>query len=154
MRDLPSVPLIQTLHPRVRAVFQGFIEAAEAGLNRTIRIVSAYRTIAAQQALWNQGRTTPGDIVTWAPPGSSYHNYGLAIDVCPLVTGTGHLDEEFDFHALLPDAAAAGLTAGLNFPAGMTDPDHFEDKLGYNWRTLLHLYTTGDFIPGTTFVNI
>ena len=36
-----------------------------------------------QAALYAQGRTAPGRIVTNARPGYSYHNFGLAIDVVP-----------------------------------------------------------------------
>jgi peptidoglycan LD-endopeptidase CwlK len=38
------------------------------------------RTNQQQAALYAQGRTAPGNIVTNAPPGSSAHNYGLAVD--------------------------------------------------------------------------
>lgn len=41
------------------------------------------RSMATQAALYAQGRTAPGRIVTNARPGYSYHNFGLAIDVVP-----------------------------------------------------------------------
>lgn len=40
-----------------------------------------FRTVAEQNALYAQGRTQPGNIVTRTPGGSSWHNYGLAVDV-------------------------------------------------------------------------
>ena len=48
---------------------------------------SGMRTWEEQQKLYNQGRTAESKakgekIVTNAKPGSSYHNYGLAIDFC------------------------------------------------------------------------
>ncbi|MBM7678367.1 M15 family metallopeptidase [Gracilibacillus alcaliphilus] len=45
-----------------------------------VQISSGYRSNAEQQKLFNQGRTTPGNIVTNARPGQSMHNYGLAVD--------------------------------------------------------------------------
>lgn len=36
-----------------------------------------------QQAIYEQGRTAPGKVVTNAKPGDSFHNYGLAFDVVP-----------------------------------------------------------------------
>lgn len=51
------------------------------------------RTAAEQAALYAQGRTTPGAIVTNAPPGRSAHEHGLAVDVCILVGG----HEEWDY---------------------------------------------------------
>lgn len=40
-----------------------------------------YRTVAQQDALYAQGRTQPGDRVTGARGGQSWHNYGLGADV-------------------------------------------------------------------------
>lgn len=41
---------------------------------------SGTRTMAEQAALYFQGRTAPGKIVTNARPGMSLHNYGIAVD--------------------------------------------------------------------------
>lgn len=52
-----------------------------------LRVAQATRTIAQQNALYAQGRTAPGRIVTNAKGGESYHNYGLAIDVIEIKNG-------------------------------------------------------------------
>lgn len=52
-----------------------------------LRVVSGYRDSKKQQKLYNKGRTTKGHIVTNAPPGLSYHNYGWAVDVCEFKNG-------------------------------------------------------------------
>jgi peptidoglycan L-alanyl-D-glutamate endopeptidase CwlK len=39
-----------------------------------------FATYLEQRKLWTQGRTVEGAIVTWAKPGESAHNFGLAID--------------------------------------------------------------------------
>lgn len=39
------------------------------------------RTFKQQDALWAQGRTLPGKIVTKAKGGESFHNFGLAVDM-------------------------------------------------------------------------
>ena len=49
-----------------------------------IRVTQGLRTMAEQEALYAQGRTTAGAIVTNASAGSSWHNFGLAVDVVPL----------------------------------------------------------------------
>ena len=49
-------------------------------LGRPIRIVEGYRTIERQNELYAQGRTKPGQIVTNARGGESFHNYGCAVD--------------------------------------------------------------------------
>jgi len=48
------------------------------------------RTFAEQDALYAQGRTKPGAIVTKAKGGQSYHNYGLAVDIVLLVDKDGN----------------------------------------------------------------
>lgn len=66
-------------HPRVKALAVELIKRAyHEGIN--IRITHGYRSHAEQQKLFDQGRTTPGNIVTNARPGQSIHNFGLAID--------------------------------------------------------------------------
>ncbi|ETT55410.1 peptidase m15b and m15c dd-carboxypeptidase vany/endolysin [Paenibacillus sp. FSL R7-269] len=50
-----------------------------------IVINQGLRTIVEQDALYAQGRTKPGQIVTNAKGGTSYHNYGLAVDFALLL---------------------------------------------------------------------
>lgn len=74
------------------------IATLEAGFQRRVRqwldemvqtgirplIYCGLRTFEEQTALYAQGRTKPGRIVTKAKPGESYHNYGLAFDWVPV----------------------------------------------------------------------
>lgn len=74
-----SAKRIAVLHPIVAAKAEQVVRKAYAeGI--CIIIVQGLRTMAEQAALYAQGRTTPGAIVTNAKAGSSYHNYGLAFD--------------------------------------------------------------------------
>jgi len=50
-------------------------------------VTSTYRDNASQEALYAQGRTKPGKIVTNARAGQSFHNYRCAFDVVPLRHG-------------------------------------------------------------------
>ena len=52
--------------------------AAE-GLN--FKVTSGTRTMAEQAALYAQGRTAAGAVVTKARPGYSWHNFGVAYDL-------------------------------------------------------------------------
>jgi peptidoglycan L-alanyl-D-glutamate endopeptidase CwlK len=45
-------------------------------------VISGFRTYAEQMALWTQGRTAPGKIVTNATGGQSAHQFGIAADLC------------------------------------------------------------------------
>lgn len=58
---------------------------AEQGID--LLITSTYRDHEAQNALYAQGRTTKGHIVTNAKGGQSYHNWRCAFDVVPLRNG-------------------------------------------------------------------
>ena len=52
-----------------------------------ILVTCTLRTMDEQAKLYAQGRTSPGPIVTNAKAGQSAHNYGLAMDVVPIVNG-------------------------------------------------------------------
>lgn len=49
-----------------------------------IRVTQGLRTMEEQDALYAKGRTASGAIVTNAKAGTSWHNFGLAVDVAPL----------------------------------------------------------------------
>lgn len=77
---------LEDLHPVVATKARMHIALCDAeGID--IIVTSTLRTMAEQAELYAQGRTKPGRIVTKAPPGRSYHNYGLAYDVVPLRNG-------------------------------------------------------------------
>jgi peptidoglycan L-alanyl-D-glutamate endopeptidase CwlK len=78
--DSRSEENIKTLHQEVQPLAAKLIESALAqGINA--KIIGGSRTYAEQDALYAQGRTTPGKIVTQAKGGQSWHNFGLAFDV-------------------------------------------------------------------------
>jgi len=47
-----------------------------------MKVSSSYRSFSDQDDLYEQGRTTPGNIVTNARGGYSWHNYKVAVDCC------------------------------------------------------------------------
>jgi len=55
--------------------------------NIDIIITSTYRDLESQAALYAQGRTKRGDIVTDAKPGQSFHNFRVAFDFAPVLNG-------------------------------------------------------------------
>lgn len=68
------------------------------------------RTDDEQQTLYNQGRTTPGAVITDAGPGQSAHNFGLAVDFQPV----GADDEEAAWNekaSIVSDWNASPLSA-------------------------------------------
>lgn len=72
---------ITLCHPRLQILSSNLISECKAqGL--IIKIGETLRTVAEQDALYAQGRTEPGNIVTNAPgySYSSYHQWGTAFD--------------------------------------------------------------------------
>ena len=77
---------LDDLIPPAKQRVLSFIEAAKAK-NIDLLVTSTYRDKESQAALFAQGRTLPGKVVTNARPGESYHNWRCAVDVVPLVNG-------------------------------------------------------------------
>jgi peptidoglycan LD-endopeptidase CwlK len=150
MKDEVSRIRVKALHPKFIPSAISFINDVESLTGYTWRIVQGFRSFEEQAVLYAQGRTKPGPIVTYSPPGTSYHNYGLAIDIAPIINKV--IDWHYDYRKLRKLSNKYGFQMGLDFPH--PDYDHFENKFGHNWRDLLHKYTIKDFIPGTHLVNI
>lgn len=151
------------LHPKARGIFRAFIEEVEAMNGDTcLRIMQGFRTFEEQRALYRQGRSTPGPVVTNANAGMSYHNYGLAIDLVemdgsPSVAGrTGVSNEvcdwKFDMSTLQAIATRHGLTWGGTFKS-IKDRPHFEVTFGLSVGELLKRYNAGK-IDGGGYVII
>jgi len=82
---------LDELLPQVKIKVEKFIEACkDNGID--LLVTSTYRDNESQQAIYDQGRTTPGKIVTNAKPGESFHNYRCAVDVVPLLNGKPNWD--------------------------------------------------------------
>jgi len=91
---------IRQLHPALAFSLREIIaRLADRGL--VTEIVQGLRTFAEQDALYAQGRTKPGQIVTQARGGESNHNYGLAADLCPFVNGKPNWDAPLDVWATI-----------------------------------------------------
>lgn len=80
--DAISEQRLKDLYPPFAAKVREMIETLAAeGIY--VRVVQGLRTIAEQDALYAIGRTAPGHIVTNARGGSSFHNFGMAVDCVP-----------------------------------------------------------------------
>lgn len=79
---------VNALLPEVEVLMNDFVKKCnEAGLN--IKVTETVRSVARQEELYAQGRTTAGSIVTNARGTTfgSYHQWGLAFDFCQNVRG-------------------------------------------------------------------
>lgn len=118
---------IATLIPEAQKLAREFMrQCLKAGLN--IKIICGTRTYAEQDALYAQGRTTKGNIVTNARGGYSWHNFGIAFDV-------GVFDELGRYYGNSPvykRAGQIGKSLGLEWGGDwkFVDEPHFQMKLG------------------------
>lgn len=127
------------LHPSFRALIERAIAFAA---QRGVRLVpvQGHRTEDEQAALYAQGRTAPGSIVTNAGPGQSLHNYGVAVDLVPAdLINTPNWSPESPLWNVVGEAAtAAGLEWGGNWN-GFVDRPHVQMPVQGGWRTLQNL---------------
>lgn len=120
---------VNDLHPRTRdkaLMFQQ--QCAERGID--IIFTSTYRDDESQEALYAQGRTKPGKIVTNVEGGHSFHNYGVAFDFVPVVNGKAVWDDDDLWEQCGVIGARCGLEWGGSWPH-FRDRPHMQDTGGY-----------------------
>jgi peptidoglycan L-alanyl-D-glutamate endopeptidase CwlK len=92
-----------------------------------LRVTQALRTWQDQEALYAQGRNGTGEVVTNAEPGHSYHQFGLAVDVVPLLlNGQPDWNKKHPVWQRIIDVGRSlGLTEGAQFRS-FPDYPHFQ----------------------------
>lgn len=154
---------INLLHPKIKEEVKNIVNECNSKLttNVQIRIVQGLRTIDEQNALYAKGRTTPGPKVTNAKGGSSFHNYGLAVDFCLLIDGKEiswnmtkdyDQDKKADWSEVVEVFKKYGWEWGGNWKT--KDNPHFQKTFNLSWQELLKKYQNKDFISGTSYVRI
>lgn len=105
---------LDDLLPQVKALAEKFIaRCKEEGID--LLITSTYRDKESQAALFAQGRTAPGKIVTNARAGQSFHNYRVALDVVPLRNGKPVWNTANEDAVLWKKLGAIGKECGLEW---------------------------------------
>lgn len=127
---------LDDLRAEIRPQVDAFL-ASCAAADVDVLVTCTLRSNEEQAALYAIGRTAPGEHVTDAPPGRSAHNYGLAIDVVPIVNG------KLDWNRKDPiwqKVGEIGVAAGLQWAGtpGFPFPElpHFQHP---TWRALAGL---------------
>lgn len=160
--DKLTLERIQSLHPNVRDnVTNLYNKICEALTGRAVcRFSYALRTFEEQAAIYAQGRTTPGKIVTNAKPGQSFHNYGLAFDVVLIIDGkTASWDMLKDFDGdrvadwmeVVNICKLYGWKWGGDFKS-FKDYPHFEKTFGLNWPEMKARYDSGRFVTHSPYI--
>lgn len=133
---------INELLPVVRAKVERFQQLCKEN-SIDLLITSTYRDAESQAALYAQGRTAPGAIVTNAKPGQSWHNHRCAIDVVPLVNGKANWNTKDPVWAKLGEL---GKQAGLEWAGDwkrFREMAHFQYTAGL---TLAQLQAGGKIV--------
>lgn len=153
--DPITLDRIQTIHPDLRQeLSEIYQEILERGVS--IRFAQVYRTFAQQEALYAKGRTAPGNKVTNARAGQSYHNYGLAVDIVLLSPGGKvswdmKLDVDGDGMSDWSEVVHVFKSYGWSWGGdwrSFKDYPHFEKSFGLSVRALKTRYDAGDFVEG------
>ncbi len=127
------------LHPAVASKASVFLSRCKAaGID--VIITSTFRDRQAQDALYAQGRTTPGAICTNAKAGESFHNYRCAFDFVPIVNGKAQWSDD----ALFQKCGEIGESVGLEWAGRWVK---FKEKAHLQYTAGL---TLADFQAGKT----
>jgi peptidoglycan L-alanyl-D-glutamate endopeptidase CwlK len=120
---------LKTLNPKAASKARDLLRSCAAKFpDFEVRIVDGSRTYEEQNALYAQGRTKPGHIVTNAKGGQSWHNFGIAFDI-GVFKGGKYLGES----SLYAKVGAVGKMLGLEWGgdwATIIDQPHFQLKTG------------------------
>lgn len=148
MDDKVTIARIAKLHPKLRGEIADILADIHSN-GLSIRITQGLRTIAEQDALYAQGRTTAGAIVTQAKGGQSFHNYGLAVDFCLLhsdgsvsfsITEDTNQDKIKDWDNIVASFKKFGWEHG---DRGYFDNPHFQKVFGTTPQQLFALVQAG-----------
>jgi peptidoglycan LD-endopeptidase CwlK len=119
-------------HSRLALVYPGLaslIVQMSQMLPFDFEVTQGLRTWAEQDALYAQGRTTPGPIVTHAAPGYSWHNFGCAVDLVPENIAPGQPNWNLSdpvWARMVSVAESVGLVSGAEWHGADLDTPHVQ----------------------------
>jgi|ERR1035437_637070 peptidoglycan L-alanyl-D-glutamate endopeptidase CwlK len=133
--EQPSLDMINQLYPGVRERVIPFLTEVVNQTGFNVRITSSFRSINEQQIDYNKGRTTSDAIVTYSNPFQSFHNYGLAFDIC-FRGKDPYLAATTGGNSIWSRVGALGQMFGFQWGGNFKFPDqpHFEDSYKLNWE--------------------
>jgi peptidoglycan L-alanyl-D-glutamate endopeptidase CwlK len=95
-----------------------------------VLIYNTLRTTEEQDILYAQGRTQPGNIVTNARGGDSWHNYGAAFDFVPMLVGKPQWKNDSLYTKCGIIAESVGLEWGGRWRGKLHDKPHCQFRNG------------------------
>lgn len=151
MQDQITLQRIKLLHPALRdEVGDIYNDISKALTSKAFcRFTSTLRTFAEQDALFAKGRTKPGGIVTNARAGSSWHNYGMAIDIVIVdgITASWDVKKDFDKDGKADWIEVVQIFKEYGWEWGgdwkFYDAPHFQKTMGQTIRGMLAKHQWG-----------
>jgi peptidoglycan L-alanyl-D-glutamate endopeptidase CwlK len=107
-------------------------------------ITCTLRTTVEQDMLYAQGRTLPGEVVTNAKAGQSFHQYGVAYDCVPMRNGKcvwDPKDRMWERVGLLGEKA--GLEWSGRWKGALREMAHFQSWKGNDINAFLRITKGG-----------
>lgn len=120
---------ILDLLPVVALKASAFVAACRA-IGIDVLITSTLRDAEAQTALYAQGRTRPGRVVTNARAGQSWHNHGCAFDFVPIMHGKAMWEDTRTFERCGLVAEALGLEWAGRWTGRLREMSHCQYTAG------------------------
>lgn len=134
-----SIKRLGKVHPLLRERIINLTAEYNRRFTVSLEVVQGLRTHAEQNKLFAKGRTTKGAIVTNARGGQSFHNYGLAVDVCPFRGDVALWNEEKLFDVLDEYATRFSLEWGGDWRT--PDRPHLQLRGFKSWRDCSQIFT-------------
>jgi len=148
--DPRTESVLATLDPKAVPMFREFLCLAKgtaASLGCDYVLISGNRSFSEQDALYEQGRSKPGNIVTKARGGQSNHNFKIAADAGVFLgkiylddgTAAQQLQASKVHKACSEHAVSCGLEWGGSWKS-IVDQPHFQVATGKTTAQLRRLY--------------
>lgn len=127
--DAHSEARLNDVHPELARRVRQLAEL----LSFPIIVTQGLRTWATQDALYAQGRTAEGKVVTDAPGGHSMHNFGLAVDLAPTDgSGVDWNGKDAKWDEMLAKAPSVGLAEGAQWRTFPDEPHFYPQECPAN----------------------
>jgi peptidoglycan L-alanyl-D-glutamate endopeptidase CwlK len=153
--DPHSEVRLAKLYPDIATRWREVRDRMMSQYQRQISVSDGLRAFQVQSDLWKRGRqlvngewkvTEPTKVITYAPPGRSYHNYGLAVD--SIFKGNDPYLEKCSLGESIRAwnnfgkiARAVGFVWGGDWSSAKTDRTHLEMSYGFKVDDIQMMYS-------------
>lgn len=161
--DPKTMKILRSVYPDLKTrIILTFNDVSET-VGLPMKVTSGFRSISEQKTIWGVGRDEDGNVIdpkkilTKSPPGSSFHNYGLAVDSCfsgpdPYLERVPSAIRDDHWRRYGMFVSAHGLVWGYDWngngkvDANDFDRPHAQITYGLTLKEIQGLYKTGGLV--------